>query len=148
MLAKKKVYREFVLVLVCLFVAGSLAPGTLLCFGADGHISVEFASADCCGEYSDASSQISRDLHLDTDPSIAAADSCGDCVDIPFWSYYFAQRPNSKPKVTLVLTILPKVIISASDCIHSMGTNEGFITERRNAVNHTLASIRTTVLII
>ena len=144
-LAKKQTYKKCIVVFICLLIVGNSAQGVVLCFGEDGHVSLEIAFADCCDEYSAASGQVSPDLYTNY---VASTNSCGDCIDIPLPGNCITKRPTSfVPKKTSTLKVLPNTAISIFN-IDSVSTHEEFTAKLGNIVNYTLASIRTTVLII
>ena len=47
-LAMKRTYKKFILVLLCLLMAGNLAQGIVLCLGADGHVELGSALHERC----------------------------------------------------------------------------------------------------
>ena len=70
--ARKKIYKECVIVLICLLMFGSLTCGAMLCFGSEGRVSIEIKPTDCCDEY----------LGI---PVQASPNSCDKCIDIPIF---------------------------------------------------------------
>ena len=70
--ARKKIYKECVIVLICLLMFGSLTCGAMLCFGSAGRVSIEIKPTDCCDEY----------LGI---PVQASPNSCDKCIDIPIF---------------------------------------------------------------
>ena len=142
-LTAKQIYTKCVVVLVCLSIIGNTAQVAVLCFGADGHVSVEFAFADCCNEHTTTSDQVSSDLDTNTD-YVGSTNSCSDCVDIPYQVHWFA---SSTQEQTPTLKILSNTTISLLNS-DSTDTHEEFISKNEKLNNYTIASIRTTVLII
>ena len=80
-LARKHIYRTRINVLVCLFLVGNLVYGTVLCFGADGHIEFESAFHKRCND--PVHSQSSDQSHLSCEADHERGKHCGPCVDIP-----------------------------------------------------------------
>jgi hypothetical protein len=56
--------------------SSGLGAGAMLCFGADGHVTLESAAASCCAKASEAPAPAS------TLPVASSLRSCGDCIDI------------------------------------------------------------------
>ncbi len=71
-LARKKIYKECVIVLICLLMFGSVACGAVLCFGSEGRVSIKLKPTDRCDEY----------LGI---PVQASPNSCVKCIDIPIY---------------------------------------------------------------
>ncbi len=71
-LAKKKIYKECVIVLICLLMFGSVACGAVLCFGSDECVSIELRPPDCCDDCLDV-------------PVQPSPNSCDECIDIPIY---------------------------------------------------------------
>lgn len=144
-LVKKQMYKKCIVVFICLLIVGNSAQGVVLCFKEDGHVSLEIAFVDCCDEYSAASGQVSPDLYTNY---VASTNSCGNCIDIPLSVDCVTKRLTiSVLKKSSPLKILPKTIISPSNS-DSASVYEEFIAKLGSPVSDTLASIRTTVLII
>jgi hypothetical protein len=144
-IAKKQTYKKCIIVFICLLIVGNSSQGVVLCFKEDGHVSLEIAFVDSCDEYSVASGQVSPDLYTNY---VASTNSCGNCIDIPLSVDCITKRPTSfVPKKTSTLKVLPNTTISLFN-IDSVSTHEEFTAKLGNIVNYTLASIRTTVLII
>jgi len=143
-IAKKQMYKKCIVVFICLLIVGNSAQGVVLCFGEDGHVSLEIAFIDCCDEYSTVSGQASPDLYTNY---VASTNSCGNCIDIPLLANNVTPRLTPVPKKTSTLKVLPNTTISLFN-IDSVSTHEEFTDKLGNIVNYTLASIRTTVLII
>ena len=80
-LAKRQTNRKCIVVIVCLFMADSLLQGTVLCFGADGHVELESAFHQRCNDpdHSHASDQTQFSHETDR----GKGEHCGYCVDIP-----------------------------------------------------------------
>lgn len=80
-LTGKRLCKKSLVVLLCLFLAGNVARGTVLCFGADGHIEFESAfHTHCDGHYHDQSSEHGRKFFETTHDGGGCS---GPCVDLP-----------------------------------------------------------------
>ena len=81
--AGKDVCRKSVALLVCLFVAANSVQGTVLCFGADGHVEFELAFHERCTDH-DHSRPSEHDRHS-SDAGHEEDGRChnGPCVDVP-----------------------------------------------------------------
>ena len=143
-IAKKQMYKKCIVVFICLLIVGNSAQGVVLCFGEDGHVSLEIAFVDCCDECSTASGQASPDLYTNY---VASTNSCGNCIDIPLLANDVTPRLTPVPKKTSTLKVLSNTNISLFN-IDSVSTHVEFTAKLGNIVNYTLASICTTVLII
>jgi len=80
-LTGKHLCKKSLAVLLCLFLIGNVAHGTVLCFGADGHIEFESAFHTHCDEHShnqssDHELQLFETVH-------EGSGHCGPCVDVP-----------------------------------------------------------------
>ena len=146
-LARKRIYKKCVIMLICLLMFGSLACGAVLCFGSDGHVSVEFKLADCCGEPRGFPVQAFLDPCANIEYSEGMC-SVSDCIDVPLSGNCVTKRFTSfVTKKSSPLNILPKTIFSAS-INDTVSTNKERVAKSVNYVSDTLTSICTTVLII
>ena len=120
--------------MLVLFLAISLlgSEGTLLCFGKDGHVAVEFVDS-CNGS------------GLDSQLAGGESDACGPCNDIQFMS-----SPAYTRNVSRCSLMAP--LCSLSPLIPALPANEHFVTYVAPPVysdqNRTLASIQSVVLLI
>src|SRR5262245_20591641 len=76
-------------------VSSGLAAGSVLCFGADGHVTLESRAASCCAKVDDGS------LPCDVGPALSTISgdrSCGDCIDIAVPAS--VSRTSSSPAMT------------------------------------------------
>lgn len=80
-LAKKKRYRKYVVVLICLSIAGNLAHWKVMCYGADGHIELESALHERCNDPDHFSASDQTTLPSQAGHEICK--HCGPCVDVP-----------------------------------------------------------------
>ncbi len=79
-LAKKQMYKKCFIVLICLLIAGNLTHGTVLCFGADGHIELESAFHERCDH--PVHSYPSDQNQLSSEAEHEIGKHCGSCVDV------------------------------------------------------------------
>ena len=139
--------KKCIVVLICLLMFGNLTHGAILCFGEDGHVSLEISSTNCCDEYQAISVQTPQNS-CSIDNHSKNIDSCGDCVDIPI-----PGNCPSKQLASIVtkdyshLKILQKTIISISN-IDSISNNKEPVAILVNHLSDTIISISTTVLIV
>ena len=80
-LAKKQVYRKCIVLLICLVIIGNLAQGTVLCFGADGHIELESAFHEHCDH--PVHSHTSDQNQPSCETGHEKGEHCKPCVDVP-----------------------------------------------------------------
>lgn len=79
----KYVRKEFVAVLVCLSLIGNCVYGTVLCFGADGHVEFESAFHQQCTDH--VHSESTDHSHHSSEHKHEHDKHChnGQCVDVP-----------------------------------------------------------------
>jgi len=119
---------------------GNFTHGAVLCFGSDGHVSIELEATGCCDESPNIPLQNSSNASMNNSASI---DSCGDCTDIPLSSNYPAKCPTSSN----YQKSLSETTVSAS--INNIaGMNNECLAKFRNPACDILASICITVLTI
>jgi hypothetical protein len=80
-LAKKQMYKKCFVVLICLLIAGNLAHGTVLCFGADGHTELESAFHERCDDPVHSYAPDQNQLLYEAEHE--KGKHCEPCVDIP-----------------------------------------------------------------
>ena len=80
-LAKKQMYKRCFVVLICLSIAGNLAHGTVLCFGADGHTELESAFHERCDD--PVHSYALDQNQLSCEAEHEKGKHCEPCVDVP-----------------------------------------------------------------
>jgi len=73
--------KKSLVVLLCLFLIGNFAHGTVLCFGADGHIEFESAFHKHCDDHDHEQSPDHGHQPFETDHEEGGC--CGPCVDVP-----------------------------------------------------------------
>jgi len=74
-------YKKCVVVLISLLIVGNLAHGTVLCFGADGHIELESAFHERCND--PIHSQLVDQHQLSYEAGHKKEKHCEPCLDIP-----------------------------------------------------------------
>ncbi|MHC4087086.1 MAG: hypothetical protein ACYSU5_18035 [Planctomycetota bacterium] len=77
----RKLFKKCMVVLICLLIIGNLAQGTVLCFGADGHVELEPAFHNHCDHpvHYHASEKNQHSHEADHEKG----KHCEPCVDIP-----------------------------------------------------------------
>ena len=124
----KYLRREFA-VLVCLSLIGNCVCGTVLCFGADGHIEFESAFHDECKDHVNSRS---TDHHHDSSEAGHEHDKhChnGQCVDVPI-SFGLAKVSKTPGQLTLALAALAADMIASveqSDCSEHLPASDAFV---------------------
>ncbi len=107
-LARKDTYIKCVAGLVCLFLLGNSMHGTVLCFGADGHIEFESAFHEQCS--SCAGSESSEQSHFSCE-----AEHCGPCVDVPI-SIGLAKISQATEQLNPMLAVsVANVVVAAGE---------------------------------
>lgn len=81
--AVKSICRKCVALLVRLFLAANLVQGTVLCFGADGHIEFESAFHGQCTNHAHSCSHGHSGPAGEADQEEGKHCHCGPCVDVP-----------------------------------------------------------------
>jgi len=82
-IVQKSIRRQHIALILCLFVAVSSVHGTVLCFGADGHVEYESAFHQQCIDQDHA--WLSHGSHSsEADHDEDKHSHHGSCVDIPF----------------------------------------------------------------
>ena len=77
----KHLCKKSLAVLLCLFLTGNVAHGTVLCFGADGHIEFESAFHTHCDDHGHDQSSDHGLQSFET--AHEGGGRCGPCVDVP-----------------------------------------------------------------
>lgn len=126
-------YKKYVVVLICLVVIGNLAQGTVLCFGADGHIEFEPAFHEHCDHpvHSHASDQ-NQHSH---DAGYEKGKHCEPCVDVPI-SFGLAKispvtkqfNPTFPVLSTNVIILTDKLNFSAYNSISNTFVDTSYFT--------------------
>ena len=119
-LAKKQPYRKCIVVIVCLFVAGNLLHGTVLCLGADGRIELESAFHQRCNDsvHSDASNEYQPAHESDQDKG----EHCEPCVDIPI-SIGVAKISSTPKQLNPAFLVPAAIVVEATDTLSLFAYN-------------------------
>ncbi len=138
--AKKQIYRKSIVVLICFLIVGTLAQGTVLCFGADGHIEIESGFHERCDD--PVRSHSSEPGQLDYEVVHEKDRHCKPCFDVSL-SVGFAKISTASKQSGRTLATPATKTIAAYDKLN-------FCTY--NSTSHTFfatsffASLRTVVL--
>jgi hypothetical protein len=132
------------LLMVFLLLPGH-AFGAVLCFGADGHISLEASQNGRCGTEKGPRPLRSQEHTV----SIAAsADHCGPCVDVPLLT-----SDSNKESLRDVRNILPKfaapvlMLVAFVVPVSTESLDMSFLSQPA-PLTSTLLALRTTVLLL
>jgi len=138
-LTGKKLGKKCIVMLICLLIIGNLAQGTVLCFGADGHVELEPAFHNHCDHpfHSDASDQNQHFHEADHEKS----KHCKPCVDIPI-SIGLAKishppkqsNPTSPVPAVNVIADTDKINYSAFDLISNTSVDISYFTPLRTVI--------------
>ncbi len=137
--AKKQIYKECVIVLICLLIVGNSAHGTVLCFGSDGHIEIESAFHERCDD--PAHSQPTDQKQLSYQSDHVKDKHCEPCVDIPISTDL--AKITSVPKhlnstfpapVTNVIVLADKFNLSAYNSASSAFDATSYFTPLRSVI--------------
>ncbi len=146
-LARKQIYKQCVIMLICLPMFGSIACGAVLCFSSGGRVSIEFKPTGRCDEPQGIPVQAFPNSCTNTNYS-ENMNSGGDCTDIPLSSNCVTKRITSfTTKKSSPLKISSKAIFSVSTN-DTVSTNKEHVAKPENYVCDALSSICTTILII
>ena len=94
-IAQRAILQVLCSLLICMVVGMGSLPNTALCFGANGHVAVEFFSGTGCGSV-DVTDSDPAAYSPDFEPS--SKDHCGPCLDVPFFDDFSCARPISLQK--------------------------------------------------
>jgi hypothetical protein len=111
-LARKDLCRKYIAGLVCLFLLGNSVHGTVLCFGADGHIEFESAFHKQCSSCADSES--SEQIRFSCEAEHEEAKHCGPCVDVPI-SIGLAKISQAPEQLNPLLAFLVTDVVVAAD---------------------------------
>lgn len=131
--------KKYVVVFICLLIIGNLAQGTVLCFGADGHIELEYAFHKCCDHQVHSSAtgqnQLSREAGHEKDKH------CEPCVDIPISIglakiFHTPKRlnPTFPVPATNVIVLIDNLIFSAYNSISNTLETTSYFTPLRTVI--------------
>jgi len=115
-LAKKQIYKEFIIVFLCLSIVGNIAHWKVLCFGADGHIELESAFHDRCDD-PDHSSAPDQNV-LSSKAAHEICRHCGPCIDIPV-SNDLVQISNTLQKLNSKFPVSSTYMLIDTDKLNS-----------------------------
>jgi hypothetical protein len=126
-------------VIICLLIIGNLAQGTVLCFGADGHVELEPAFHKHCDHlvHYHASEQ-NQHSH---EPGHEKGKHCEPCVDIPI-SMGLAKishtpkrsNPTSPVPAANVIADTDKINCSAFHLISNTSVDTSYFTPLRTVI--------------
>ncbi len=114
--AKKQIYKEFIIVFLCLLIIGNLSHWQVLCYGADGHIELESAFHDRCDDPDHSSAPDQNVLSSKAGHEICK--HCGPCVDIPI-SNDLLQISNTPQKLKLKFLVPTTYMLIDTDKLSS-----------------------------
>jgi len=139
----KYVGRGFITVLICLSLIGNSVYGTVLCFGADGHIEFESAVHTQCMDHVD--SQSTDHGHRSSEGKHEHDKHChnGQCVDVPV-SFGLAKISQTVEQLNLAFAAPVAGGIAAgkqSDCSEHLPASNAF------AVTPYFIPLRTVILL-
>ena len=143
----KQLHKKCTIVLICLLMFGNFTHGIVLCFGSDGHISLELLHTDNCDDFPATPVDPQQNLCPDINYS-ANTDSCGDCIDIVLPGSCESKRLTSfVTKDSSHLNTLPKTFFSVFTD-NNTSTDKICIVKPGDPVGDILTSISTIVLIV
>jgi hypothetical protein len=133
-----------VVMLLCALVAPVAAMDNVLCIGADGHVAFETAHNGRCGT---AVLQQSATVRPHTAVTLARADHCGPCVDIPTLTgdtrqQYLPVLPSPIQSAVPALALVPDVLPLSP----ALATTPPLLA-LLSTPNSTLRALRTVVLL-
>lgn len=131
--------KKYMFVLICLLIIGNLARGTVLCFGADGHVELEPVFHNHCDHpvHSDASVQ-NQHSH---ETSHEKGKHCQPCVDVAI-SFGLAKishmpkqlNPTSPVAAANVIADTDKINCSAFHLISNTSVDTSYFTPLRTVI--------------
>jgi hypothetical protein len=138
-LTGKKLCKKLMVVLICLLIIGNLAQGTVLCFGADGHVELEPAFHKHCDHrvhyHASVQNQHSHE------PGHEKGKHCEPCVDIPISaslakiSHTFKQLKTTSPAPAAnVIADIDNINCSAFDLISNTSDDTSYFTPLRTVI--------------
>ncbi|MGB2808257.1 MAG: hypothetical protein WBC22_10975 [Sedimentisphaerales bacterium] len=138
-LTGKKLYKKCMVVLICFLIIGNLAQGTVLCFGADGHVEFESAFHKHCDDpvhsHTSDQNQHSHEAGHEKDKH------CEPCVDIPISiglakiSHISKQlNPTSPVPTANVISDVDKINCSKFHLISNTSLDTSYFTPLRTVI--------------
>ena len=138
-ITRKKMYKKCIVVLVCLSIAGNLAHGTVLCFGADGHTELESAFHERCDDPVHSYALDQSPLSSEGEHEICK--HCGPCVDIPISIGLAKISPVTKQlnptflvSAANTIALADKFDLSAYNSISDTFVDTSFFTPLRTVI--------------
>ncbi len=125
----KCVRKEFVAVLVCLFLIGNSVHGTVLCFGSDGHIEFESAFHEQCKDNVHSQSTDHGRHSSEVEHEHDRHCHSGQCVDVPI-SLGLAKISQTPEQLNSALAALAAdgiVAVEQSDCSEHLPVSNAFV---------------------
>ena len=108
----KKLCKKCMIVLICLLIIGNLAQGTVLCFGADGHVELESAFHKHCDD--PVHSHTSDQNQHSHEAGHEKGKHCEPCVDIPI-SIGLAKISHKPKQLNPTFPVLSTNVIILTD---------------------------------
>jgi hypothetical protein len=138
-LARKQVFKKSAVVLICLMVVGNLAPGIVLCFGADGHIEIESAFHKRCDD--SVHTHSSDHNRLSDQAGHEEGKHCEPCIDVPL-SIGFAKisrvskqlNPTFPVSATNVTVVTDKLDFVAYNSVPNFFISTSYFSPLRTVV--------------
>ena len=140
--AGKYVRKEFVAALVCLSLIGNCVYGTVLCFGADGHVEFESAFHEQCRDHVHSQS---TNHHHSSKGEHKHDKHChnGQCVDVPisFGLAKISQTPEQLDSALVAFAADVIVAAEQADCSEHLPASNTFLA------GSYFSSLRTVILL-
>ncbi len=140
-------FTNWIGMLACLLVGPGGVGQAVFCFGTDGYLSVEAATDGRCAGSTWATSQASAGSSLKA-PSLATAEHCGSCIDIPIWGnsreQYLTSRRDRSPRLEAgspAVCSYPAPVIAEPPI-------ESLFSSQPSTANSKLDSLQTVILLI
>ena len=142
-LNKEDICRRGIALIVCLLVAGNSVQGTVLCFGADGHIEFESVFHEQCKDHGPSRSP--DHSHHPSEGGHEHDDHChsGQCTDVPI---SFGLAANSKTTGRLN-SIFAAVTAGTINVVEQSDRTEELAISNAPAVGSYFSPLRTVILL-
>lgn len=123
----KTIIREYVSLLLCVFIAVNAVQGTVLCFGSDGHVEFESAFHERCAHHDD-SLPADHDGHCETDHERDKHCHQGRCVDVPIdvGPAKISQTSERLDRAFAAATADAVLAVEQLDCLESGPASNAF----------------------
>jgi len=114
-------YKKSIVMVICLLMVGDSTKGTVLCFGADGHIEIESAFHERCDNPADCCA--SDKNQLSSEAVRVKGKHCEPCVDFPISTGLakISRPPKQQPNPTF--PVVATNVIVAADKLNSSACN-------------------------